>query len=179
MRTDDGEAFNLRQIFTALEERFGILSVYPRDRVWKSLHPTLASQTYDSLRDCIREAWNNRPLAPPATAGSLGYAGSLVPFPGAYSAVHSGVGDVAGVTPELWYAFVAAQRGQRAAPCAAAGTRGGHARKTAAPPTRYCWTHGLCAHSGEECRTPREGHVAVATLTDTRGGSTKGMENRN
>ena len=30
--------------------------------------------------------------------------------------------------------------------------------------TKYCWTHGLCSHTGADCRTPAEGHIAHATL---------------
>ena len=43
--------------------------------------------------------------------------------------------------------------------------------------SKYCWTHGLCSHSGVDCRTPAEGHIAEATLEDRRNGSVKNIKN--
>jgi hypothetical protein len=41
------------------------------------------------------------------------------------------------------------------------------------PPTRhYCWTHGMCAHAGDQCNNRLVGHVAAATFMDMQGGST-------
>ena len=37
--------------------------------------------------------------------------------------------------------------------------------------TKYCWTHGLCNHTGSECRTPADGHIKDATLQNRLGGS--------
>lgn len=39
----------------------------------------------------------------------------------------------------------------------------------------YCWTHGVCGHSGQECWYPTENHVDEATATDRRNGSSKGI----
>ena len=41
--------------------------------------------------------------------------------------------------------------------------------------SKYCWTHGLCSHTGAECRTPAEGHITNATLQNQMGGSTKNL----
>ena len=41
--------------------------------------------------------------------------------------------------------------------------------------SKYCWTHGLCSHTGETCRTPADGHVPSATVTNRMGGSTKNV----
>ena len=38
----------------------------------------------------------------------------------------------------------------------------------------YCWTHGLCYHSGDRCRTKKEGHRDTATLQNKMGGNTRG-----
>jgi hypothetical protein len=37
---------------------------------------------------------------------------------------------------------------------------------------QYCWTHGNCAHSGSDCETKADGHIAEATYSDMQGGST-------
>ena len=39
--------------------------------------------------------------------------------------------------------------------------------------TKYCWTHGACAHDSRSCRTKKEGHVDTATFANKCGGSTK------
>ena len=38
--------------------------------------------------------------------------------------------------------------------------------------THYCWTHGACGHSGEDCKNPREAHKNEATFANKMGGST-------
>ena len=40
-------------------------------------------------------------------------------------------------------------------------------------PRQYCWTHGWCAHNGNQCQAPADGHKAQATLTNKMGGSDK------
>ena len=42
---------------------------------------------------------------------------------------------------------------------------------------KYCWTHGLCSHSGADCRSPAEGHKAEATLQNRMNGSVKNINN--
>ena len=39
----------------------------------------------------------------------------------------------------------------------------------------YCWTHGLCNHSGATCRNPADGHQAQATLENRMNGSNKNV----
>ena len=41
--------------------------------------------------------------------------------------------------------------------------------------TKYCWTHGLCSHSSNECRTKADGHKNNATLQNRLGGSNKNI----
>jgi hypothetical protein len=36
----------------------------------------------------------------------------------------------------------------------------------------YCWSHGVCDHSGTKCPKPAEGHVKTATLNNLAGGCT-------
>ena len=43
----------------------------------------------------------------------------------------------------------------------------------------YCWTHGLCYHSGDRCRTKKEGHQDTATLQNKMGGNTRGCSTSN
>jgi hypothetical protein len=42
--------------------------------------------------------------------------------------------------------------------------------------TLYCWTHGLCMHTGRQCETPAAGHKVTATLANKMGGSTRNCE---
>jgi len=37
----------------------------------------------------------------------------------------------------------------------------------------YCWTHGACAHKGEDCNKPTDGHKKEATFANRMNGSTK------
>jgi hypothetical protein len=150
--------------------------------VWRTQFPDIASQKYSGLRTCLESAWANRAPVPANTASSLGYAGSLVPFPGAYSVVPTRAitqpvnttgGAFHGITPDMWYALAAAYHGHQTRP-----TKRAEPDKQRRSP-RYCWTHGLCAHTGTECRTPGPGHVPTATLSDTQGGSTKGLRTDN
>ena len=39
--------------------------------------------------------------------------------------------------------------------------------------SKYCWTHGACAHAGTDCRDQSDGHVATATFTNKQNGSTR------
>ena len=41
----------------------------------------------------------------------------------------------------------------------------------------YCWTHGACGHTGEECRTRAEGHQTAATFRNRMGRSTRNVRN--
>ena len=40
-------------------------------------------------------------------------------------------------------------------------------------PRQYCWTHGWCAHNGNQCQAPAVGHQVQATLANKMGGSDK------
>jgi hypothetical protein len=42
-------------------------------------------------------------------------------------------------------------------------------------PTKYCWTHGLCYHSGVQCNARATKHQPDATATGTRGGCQAGL----
>ena len=45
--------------------------------------------------------------------------------------------------------------------------------------SKYCWTHGACAHTGTDCTSPTEGHKSEATFENKMGGSTAYCGNRN
>jgi hypothetical protein len=34
----------------------------------------------------------------------------------------------------------------------------------------YCWTHGVCQHTGRECKHPKDGHRNDATIFNRLGG---------
>ena len=56
------------------------------------------------------------------------------------------------------------------------GTDGNNKKKNKQKEKRdrkYCWTHGACAHDGEECNNRNEGHKTEATFDNMLGGSTK------
>ena len=38
--------------------------------------------------------------------------------------------------------------------------------------SKYCYTHGACAHTGTDCRAKTTGHQDAATFTNKMGGST-------
>eukprot|EP00957_Ditylum_brightwellii_P103424 7880540-Ditylum_brightwellii.AAC.1 len=38
---------------------------------------------------------------------------------------------------------------------------------------KYCWTHGGCSHTGNECETPAVGHQSNAMFANKIGGSTR------
>jgi hypothetical protein len=42
-------------------------------------------------------------------------------------------------------------------------------------PTKYCWTHGLCYHSGGQCNARTTKHQPDATATNTHGGCQAGL----
>ena len=57
------------------------------------------------------------------------------------------------------------------------GSRGGNANggpryRTRRNTSKYCWSHGACAHDGTECTNPKEGHKKEATFENKMGGST-------
>ena len=39
--------------------------------------------------------------------------------------------------------------------------------------SKYCWTHGACAHASKDCKSPSDGHKAEATFENKMGGETK------
>ena len=43
--------------------------------------------------------------------------------------------------------------------------------------SKYCWSHGACAHWGSECTNKKPGHIDDATFTDRKGGSTAYVRN--
>ena len=43
--------------------------------------------------------------------------------------------------------------------------------------SKYCWTHGACAHTGFECTNKKPGHIDDATFQDRKGGSTAYVRN--
>lgn len=38
--------------------------------------------------------------------------------------------------------------------------------------SKYCWSHGACAHDSSECQAKKPGHIDSATFENKRGGST-------
>ena len=38
--------------------------------------------------------------------------------------------------------------------------------------SKYCWSHGACAHPSAECKAKRPGHIDSATFENKQGGST-------
>ena len=37
---------------------------------------------------------------------------------------------------------------------------------------RYCWSHGMCGHSSDQCKSKKPGHIDAATSSNKMGGST-------
>jgi hypothetical protein len=49
--------------------------------------------------------------------------------------------------------------------------RGSNAQQRKRNVSKYCWTHGACAHDGTECNQPAAGHKPNATFANKMGGS--------
>ena len=58
---------------------------------------------------------------------------------------------------------------QTAPPIPNGGGRQTRHRRTV---SKYCWTHGACAHEGKECKNKNPGHQDEATFANKMGGST-------
>jgi hypothetical protein len=58
--------------------------------------------------------------------------------------------------------------GKMRAVLTANGAEGNPTPVTPSPPrqTGYCWTHGACTHTSDECRRPAKGHIKTATLAN-------------
>ena len=111
----------------------------------------------------------------PATATTSGYYGAAA----AASALppKSIRDEVTSALQELLPSLVATAIDRATNAANATATRAANANATRVPQEKkYCWTHGLCAHTGQECRTPdrQAGHNPKATLTRKMGGSIKG-----
>ena len=39
--------------------------------------------------------------------------------------------------------------------------------------SKYCWSHGACAHSSADCNNKKRGHQDETTLKNKMGGSTR------
>jgi hypothetical protein len=52
------------------------------------------------------------------------------------------------------------------------GRTNARAPGTAPSPRHYCWSHGWCAHSSDQCNYQLPGHQTTATVTNMQGGST-------
>jgi len=44
--------------------------------------------------------------------------------------------------------------------------------------SKYCWSHGACAHDSSECPAKKSGHIDSPTFENKRGGSTAYCGNR-
>jgi hypothetical protein len=49
---------------------------------------------------------------------------------------------------------------------------GNQTRRTRRNVSKYCWTHGACAHSSSECTSKADNHQDAATFANKMGGST-------
>lgn len=124
---------------------------------WAREFPTIGLQTFANLRSAIQIADNNRDRL--ATASNFGYgsaaAATAAPAPAAHSSEYT----------LLLQQFAAL----------AARIDKAEAKDSSRPPSKtdsqYCHTHGLCAHSSQDCRTPGPNHKLNATAKNTMGGA--------
>ena len=84
--------------------------------------------------------------------------------------------NVTGVVPNLMQQMQQSHMDQMTALIAKMNTgnnqyRPGKKRKRTV--SKYCWTHGACAHSSRECRSKATGHKDDATFENRMGGSTR------
>lgn len=65
------------------------------------------------------------------------------------------------------------QRGSRNSSRGRGGRTSGRGRVATPPgPRAYCWSHGACAHSSNQCNNQLPGHQSDATFANMQGGST-------
>jgi hypothetical protein len=107
------------------------------------------------------------------TTGNAGFAGAVMGPP----TDNEVYGHTPIQTPQpttLATAIAAAVAAEMAKHLPARKGGGAQARDRNPLPRQYCWTHGVCAHNGKECKAKGDGHIANATAKDKAGGSTKG-----
>ena len=125
---------------------------------WAREFPSIALQTFQNLQDAIQVADNNRDRLSTAMTHGYGVAAAVraVPTPAPITDASLLLAQFAAMAAriEAWEA------------------------KTALPPqtkkeaqNNYCHTHGRCAHTSKDCRTPGPNHNAKATARNTMGGA--------
>ncbi len=125
---------------------------------WAREFPTIAVQTFQNLQDAIQLAENNRDRL--ATAATSGY--------GVAAAVRSVSVPIAPTDTSILLAQFAAMAARLDAWETKTNSSLPSKKDT---PNQYCHTHGLCAHSSKDCRTPGPTHNAKATAKNTLGGA--------
>jgi hypothetical protein len=116
------------------------------------MHNTIAGQTFALLAEALEAAEDNGDLE--ATAGSAGYA--------AAGTEHFTMATV----QQMIAAALAQDRSMARRQDTGKETKATNSR----PPRNYCWTHGPCAHSSDDCTRRAVGHVAMSTLANKQGG---------
>lgn len=123
---------------------------------WAREFPTIAQQTFENLQNAMQRADDYRETH--STVANLGY-GTAAAALQSSSAVPVVDADY---IAQLVAAAVTAQL-KPTAPAPAAPTR---------PKVRlYCFTHGLCAHTSQQCTKPSDNHQTRATAKNTMGGA--------
>ena len=126
---------------------------------WARQYPTIALQTFQNLQDAIQISDNNRDRLATAQTHGYGVAASVVPVPTA----------VPPSDTSLLIAQFAAMAARMEAWESKAAVPALQPKKDSQ--NHYCHTHGLCAHSSKDCRTPGPTHNVRATAKNTMGGA--------
>ena len=122
---------------------------------WAREFPTIGLQTFENLRTAVQIADNNRDRLATAAVFGYGVAAAVRPAPT--------------TMPSPEYAHILEQ-------FAALAARIDNSEAKLPPPpskkdSQYCHTHGMCAHSSKDCRTPGPTHNVNATSRNTMGGA--------
>ena len=159
-------------------------SVIPSNRyhdalkAWGRAHSTIPQQTFANLSDALRtEEDTNLQMH---TVGRMGYgaaAAVVTPLP-APSVLPPMIPTTVELIAQIVAATIAAQATQ---------TNKSHARGRAADidghssprVLLYCYTHGMCSHTSEDCIKPALNHNRHATVKNTMGGAEPKRKIRN
>lgn len=122
---------------------------------WHMQYATLAAQTFELLRAAVHSFADN--MGPSATSQSLGYASA----------------NAAADRLPLCAADLTALIQQCLAAQATASSTSKQPATQRDQAKHYCWSHGPCGHSSQQCEHRRDGHIESATLKNQQGGATK------
>lgn len=124
-------------------------------KMWAQQHPSMATQTYISLKTAIIRA---APDVLQQSSIGAGYAAGVT-IPRTYAALQKALTEAE--------AKILAESEAKNASKSSTNNKS----KGSSKPLRYCWTHGTGPHGSNECRGRKHGHMEDATYRNQMGGT--------